>query len=221
MAVTDTPTLDITGKDPHLGPPDPGASAGDGEARLNELEGRLERQSTRRDGWTLTIFGFSALALVASALALVISAQAGSDAKRQARAAATAAVAASVPKASAPAPAAVAAAPRITLTEFKVAATATTVSPGSYPFSITNSGTVPHEFLVFKSDLSAANYPVDASGHINEEATGITLVSDGENVDPGASQSRTIDLTAPGKYLYVCNLPGHFKAGMFVEVTVR
>jgi uncharacterized cupredoxin-like copper-binding protein len=220
MAVTDTPTLDITGDEPQFGPAQPGLQTDGGEARLSDLEGRLERQAVRRDGWTLTIFGFSALALVASVLALVISAQAGSDAKRQARTAAAAAVGASAPRASAPAPA-VAAAPRITLTEFHVAASATTVSPGSYPFAITNSGTVPHEFLVFKSDLSPVAYPVDAGGRIDEEGPGVTLLSDGENLDPGASQSRTIDLTVPGKYLYVCNLPGHFKDGMYVEVTVR
>ncbi len=45
------------------------------------------------------------------------------------------------------------------------------------------------------------------------------LVSDGENVEAGKSQSRAIDL-APGTYLFVCNIPGHFKAGMFTVVTV-
>ena len=41
-----------------------------------------------------------------------------------------------------------------------------------------------------------------------------TLFSDGENIDPSGSQARTVDL-APGTYLFVCNIPGHFKNGMF------
>ncbi len=49
---------------------------------------------------------------------------------------------------------------------------------------------------------------------------GITLVSDGDNIDPGGTQTRTVDLTQPGSYLFVCNIPGHFKAGMFSAVTV-
>jgi uncharacterized cupredoxin-like copper-binding protein len=53
-----------------------------------------------------------------------------------------------------------------------------------------------------------------------EDGPGITLVSDGDNLDPGTTQTRTVDLTQPGSYLFVCNIPGHFKAGMFSAVTV-
>ena len=72
---------------------------------------------------------------------------------------------------------------------------------------------------MFKSDRDASAYPVDKAGDIKEEGAGVELLSDGENIDPGGTQTRTIDL-APGKYLFVCNIPGHFKQGMFTEVTV-
>ena len=52
-----------------------------------------------------------------------------------------------------------------------------------------------------------------------ELTAGVTLVSDGDNIEPAGSQARSIDL-APGKYLFVCNIPGHFKQGMFTVVTV-
>jgi uncharacterized cupredoxin-like copper-binding protein len=68
--------------------------------------------------------------------------------------------------------------------------------------------------------LDTSAYPVDAAGNIIEDGPGITLVSDGENIDPGGTQDRVIDLTIPGKYVFLCNLPGHFKAGMFTQVTV-
>jgi uncharacterized cupredoxin-like copper-binding protein len=32
-------------------------------------------------------------------------------------------------------------------------------------------------------------------------------------------QTRTVDLTKPGRYLFVCNIPGR-QTGMFSEVTV-
>jgi uncharacterized cupredoxin-like copper-binding protein len=47
----------------------------------------------------------------------------------------------------------------------------------------------------------------------------VSLVSDGDNIDPGGTQTRSVDLK-PGKDLFVCNIPGHFKQGMYEVVTV-
>ena len=116
------------------------------------------------------------------------------------------------------APSASAAVNTIDLSEWKVAV-ATTITQGASTFTISNIGTIPHELLVFKSDLEPSAYPVDAAGDIEEEGAGVALLSDGDNIEPGASQVRAIDLT-PGTYLFVCNIPGHFKAGMFTVVSV-
>jgi uncharacterized cupredoxin-like copper-binding protein len=91
---------------------------------------------------------------------------------------------------------------------------------GQVNFSITNIGTIQHELLVFKSDLQPSAYPVDDKGNVIEDGPGITLVSRGGKIDPGKTQARTVDLTQPGTYLFVCNIPGHFKTGMFRVVTV-
>lgn len=106
----------------------------------------------------------------------------------------------------------------IGLSEWKVVV-ASSIKSGTLDFTITNNGAAPHELLIFKSDLEPAAYPTDAAGDIVEEGAGVTLVSDGENIDPAGSQARTVDL-APGKYVFVCNIPGHFKQGMFTVVTV-
>ena len=106
----------------------------------------------------------------------------------------------------------------ISLYEWKVVV-ASTMKSGKSSFTISNFGTAPHELLIFKSDLDPAAYPTDAAGDIKEEGAGVTLVSDGDNIDPAGSQTRTVDLT-PGKYLFVCNIPGHFKQGMSTVVTV-
>src|SRR5207253_769099 len=71
-----------------------------------------------------------------------------------------------------------------------------------------------------RPDRPPSGYPVDKDGNIIEDGPGITLVSDGDNIDAGKTQTRTADLTQPGSYLFVCNIPGHFKAGMFRVVTV-
>jgi uncharacterized cupredoxin-like copper-binding protein len=121
--------------------------------------------------------------------------------------------------AAAPTPSAVAGPLTIVLTEWKVAVPPT-MKAGKATFTIKNGGMMVHELLVFRSDLAPAAYPTNKAGGINEEGAGIKLLSDGDNLDPGASQTRTVDLT-PGKYLFVCNLPGHFREGMFTVVTVQ
>jgi uncharacterized cupredoxin-like copper-binding protein len=109
-------------------------------------------------------------------------------------------------------------APTIALSEWKIV-TASSIKAGTVKFTITNAGTIPHELLVFKSDLPAAAYPTDPAGDIIEEGGGVSLTSDGENIDPAGTQIRSIKL-APGTYLFVCNIPGHFHSGMFSVVTV-
>jgi uncharacterized cupredoxin-like copper-binding protein len=93
------------------------------------------------------------------------------------------------------------------------------VKPGTYTYTITNSGQTTHELLVFQSNLAVADYPT-TDGDITEDGPGITKISDGDNLAPGESQQRTVDLTQPGTYLFVCNLPGHFSQGMHTVVTV-
>ncbi len=104
-----------------------------------------------------------------------------------------------------------------TLSEWKIAVP-TTLAAGKYNFHITNVGKMEHEMLVVKTDLAPAQLPLK-NGDFNEDA--LPPMSDGPNVAPGATQDRTIDLTKPGKYLFVCNLPGHFAQHMYTYVTVK
>jgi len=105
------------------------------------------------------------------------------------------------------------------LSEWHVAVPST-IKAGTVNLEAANFGTIQHELLVFKSDLPPAAFPVDNKGNIIEDGPGVTVVSRGAKIDPGKNQSRVVDLTQPGKYLFVCNIPGHFKAGMFSVVTV-
>jgi len=136
----------------------------------------------------------------------------------QSSAAAPSSAASVSPAVSAPASVTPAGGTTVTLTEWSVTVGGT-IKSGKTDLAISNVGAAPHELLIFKSNLEPAAYPTDAAGDIKEEGAGVKLVSDGDNIDPGGSQTRSIDL-APGKYLFVCNIPGHFKQGMFTVVTV-
>jgi uncharacterized cupredoxin-like copper-binding protein len=106
-----------------------------------------------------------------------------------------------------------------TLSEWKIVVP-TSIKAGKVNFKIVNAGTIEHEMVVFKADLDLAAYPTDDAGALKEEDPSITKASDGENIAAGASEQRTIDLSKPGRYLFVCNLPTHFKLGMATIVTV-
>ena len=101
-----------------------------------------------------------------------------------------------------------------------------TFKAGKYTFTITNTGKVAHELIGFRSAFAHDQYPLDATGAVNEEDPSITKVTDGDNLEPGTSQTREIDLSQPGKYVFMCNLPAsadlqaHFAAGMYVDITV-
>lgn len=108
---------------------------------------------------------------------------------------------------------------QVSLSEWKLEVPST-IKAGQVVFTIKNAGTIEHELLVFKSDLDVKNYPLGDGGNINEDAATITKLSDGENLVAGTTQQRTVDLTKPGTYLFVCNLPSHFGQGMSQVVTV-
>lgn len=172
---------------------------------------QVEKRADRRDGWAIFVLCFAAVAVLFGVIAIGLASRAIHDAKHTVSAAAGAG-ASTAPSASTPL--------RVTLTDFKVQLATTTVAAGNVTVTISNTGTVPHELLVFRSNLAPADYPMKDGG-IDEEGAGITKISDGDNLDPGTSQTRTIDLTQPGSYMFVCNLPGHFAAGMYTMVTVK
>jgi uncharacterized cupredoxin-like copper-binding protein len=168
----------------------------------------VEHQAIRRDGATLVMFALSAMALLAGVFSVGLGMRAITESKRNVQAAALAA------------PAAALAPPQAELRDFSVGLSTTKFAPGQQSLRVTNSSAQAHELLVFRSDLSPSAFPADADGNIVEDGAGITLVSDADNIDPGGAQDRTVDLTVPGTYVFLCNLPGHFKAGMFTTVTV-
>jgi uncharacterized cupredoxin-like copper-binding protein len=92
------------------------------------------------------------------------------------------------------------------------------VTPGKYTFTIHNSGKIQHELIAFKLSSPTESIPVDKNGDVNEDA--LNNATDGPNISAGQSQTRVVDLTAPGTYIFMCNLGGHYVNGMHAIVTV-
>ena len=97
----------------------------------------------------------------------------------------------------------------------------TTLDTGKHTIGYTNNGAVPHEIVIFKTALSANHLPLSGDGDVNEESPLLTNVADSGNaLKAGGTKSFTTSSLVPGHYVAVCNLPGHYRLGMRLNVTV-
>jgi uncharacterized cupredoxin-like copper-binding protein len=100
-----------------------------------------------------------------------------------------------------------------------VTASPATVKAGTVTFEVTNrSKDLVHEMLVIPVPTDLKELPYDKDNVAIDEATAGSLGEVKER-DPGARGSLTVDLK-PGKYILLCNVPGHYAAGMWTLLTV-
>ncbi|HYZ29702.1 MAG TPA: cupredoxin domain-containing protein [Thermoleophilaceae bacterium] len=101
----------------------------------------------------------------------------------------------------------------VTLDEFSIKPTLTTLKAGKVEFDVKNAGKMSHEFLVIETTKPAAKLGtgrrVPEKGNIGE--TG--------DVEPGASKKLVLNLKK-GHYDVICNDPGHYMSGMHRDLTV-
>ncbi len=105
--------------------------------------------------------------------------------------------------------------------DFSILAPVATVKGGLVDFTVSNAGPSGHEFLVFRASQAPDALPTGTDGRVDESSDQITKVFDsGANIDPNGSKVFHAALT-PGAYVLVCNLPGHYKAGMHLALSVK
>ena len=95
----------------------------------------------------------------------------------------------------------------------------TTVKAGAVTFDVTNwSRGVLHEVLVVSVDNPTAPLPYDyPQARVPEDQ--VKVLGEAGDLQPNVSKTFELTLT-PGSYLLICNLPGHYAAGMAVPLTV-
>jgi uncharacterized cupredoxin-like copper-binding protein len=102
---------------------------------------------------------------------------------------------------------------------FQVTADPASVAAGSVTFSVTNTGSIIHNFNVIKTELDPAKLPIDSTGFL-VDVTQVDVVQKGKELDPKASEAVTAQLQ-PGKYVLICNIATHYQSGMRVAFTVQ
>jgi uncharacterized cupredoxin-like copper-binding protein len=102
----------------------------------------------------------------------------------------------------------------VSVKEFSVNPTATQAPAGRVTFNVRNTGTIPHEMVVLRTDKPAGSL---LNGARADEAGNVGETGD---LAPGASKTVSVKLKA-GHYALVCNLPGHYSAGQHIDFTVK
>ena len=101
-----------------------------------------------------------------------------------------------------------------TSSAFSLQPSATTVPSGQVTFNVNNAGNMVHEMVVVKTARTPKQL-MQPDGTADESES----VGEAADIPAGGSKSVTLNL-APGHYVLLCNLPGHYKAGMYAELTV-
>ncbi len=107
----------------------------------------------------------------------------------------------------------------VTATDFELAVDPTSAAAGELTISIQNDAGQTHEFVIFKSDLAPDALPTNEDGDVDEEGEGVELVDEAEDIAAGSEAELTVTLDA-GNYVFICNLPGHYRQGMHSGFTV-
>jgi len=102
------------------------------------------------------------------------------------------------------------------LNEFNVLLSKQAAPADKVTFVVKNAGKVEHEFVVVKTAKPAG----DLLSHGGTEASEAGNVGEISSVKPGQTKKLTLELVK-GHYSLLCNLPGHYAAGMYGTVTVK
>jgi uncharacterized cupredoxin-like copper-binding protein len=106
------------------------------------------------------------------------------------------------------------------LGEFYIKLDRASVPAGQVTFAVSNKGMMLHEMIIIKTDLAANKLPLGREGdptRVNEDK--VTVSGEVADIDPARTKTGTFDLK-PGRYLLICNQPGHFASGQWIVFQV-
>ncbi|HUY99823.1 MAG TPA: cupredoxin domain-containing protein [Thermomicrobiaceae bacterium] len=107
---------------------------------------------------------------------------------------------------------------RVSLVEFRITPSVTSVPAGPVTFVVSNQGAVTHEMVIVQTDSAPDRLKLSADGDADEDDNGLK-VGEVDDVAPGKSATETFRLKS-GHYVLFCNQPGHYRMGMATALNV-
>jgi uncharacterized cupredoxin-like copper-binding protein len=106
--------------------------------------------------------------------------------------------------------------------DFSISLASASLESGDVTFSIKNDGPSVHEFVVIKTTDASGTLPTKEENGVkvaDEDASGLEAVDEVEDIANGATETLQVNL-ALGHYVVICNIAGHYEAGMHTDFTV-
>ncbi len=113
----------------------------------------------------------------------------------------------------------------VTLKEWSLTPSPARVPAGKVVFRATNAGGIEHELVVLRANVAPSRLPVKGGRVVvstrsgSSRALGIKVQGEIEDIAPGTTRLLVLTLR-PGRYVLICNLLGHYKAGQFAGIRV-
>lgn len=104
----------------------------------------------------------------------------------------------------------------VTLKDYRVELSVTTVKAGTVKFGVKNAGGMEHSFELIKTDLPFDKLPTTGDAKAREDG----LVKQIKSIGVGKVSSTTAQLVA-GNYVVICNVAGHYQLGMRAALKVE
>ena len=102
--------------------------------------------------------------------------------------------------------------------DFKIEPLHPTIENGLVTLRVHNDGPATHEFVTIRSVLPANGLPIASDG-LSVDEDRVVPVGELTEVEAGASATLTLPL-ARGRYVFFCNLEGHYLTGMYASIEV-
>lgn len=106
----------------------------------------------------------------------------------------------------------------VSMTEWSVNLSQTSIPAGEVTFVLKNTGTITHELIIAKTDLAQDKMPMASEDPLKvDESASIGEIGD---VEAGQTKEDIFNL-APGNYVLMCNEQSHYMSGMHIAFTVK
>ncbi len=106
----------------------------------------------------------------------------------------------------------------VDLSDYRIAPDKPVVPPGRVVIGIRNHASMSHDLKVIKTDAAPDQLPYDqGAAKVKEDGKVAGL----ENIPGGASRKLVVADLAPGRYVLICNVAGHYLLGMRAPLEVK
>jgi uncharacterized cupredoxin-like copper-binding protein len=109
---------------------------------------------------------------------------------------------------------------KVTISDGSMQVDQSSVPAGPVTFQVSIDGNMAHEINVLKTQLDPKSLPEGTEPGVVDEAAVGDKAGEIEDIPPDMPQQDTFDMTS-GRFVVICNLPGHYAKGEVATLVVK